>query len=216
MAWDELHGQIIKSGVAMDWGATLTESVMAYLEQANHILDLGCGQGHDSIRLARAGFQVTGVDISENAIVVARERAEVENLKIDFRQMDMSLGLGFPDSSFDVVLANLSLHYFSLEHTEFVLQEMKRILEPQGILCLHVNSSEEGKKRRANGSIVSELEPKFFLERDGVSRRYFDYDDLKFLLQNWEIVNLEKRVLLGKNGQIRKMCWQVVAQNTNS
>ncbi len=214
MAWDKLYGRIIKSGIAMDWGAFLTESVMPYLEGAKHILDLGCGQGHDSIRLSRMGFQVTGVDISENAIEEARGRAGTEKLKIDFKNMDMSHGLGFADSSFDVVLANLSLHYFSLERTQFIFQEIDRILEHKGILCLHVNSREVGEKRRANGSIVSELEPEFFLEWDGVSRRYFDYNDLEFLLQNWEIENVEKRILQDEKGQVRKTCWQVIASKS--
>jgi 2-polyprenyl-3-methyl-5-hydroxy-6-metoxy-1,4-benzoquinol methylase len=211
MAWDELHKKMIKSGFEMDWGASLTESVMPYLEHSKHILDLGCGQGHDSIRLARMGLHVTSVDLSENAINSAREHAESENLKIDFRQMDMSSGLRFENSSFDVVLANLSLHYFSLERTQFIVQEIARILEPNGVLCLHLNSSEEGEKRRAKGSVISELEPGFFLERDGVTRRYFTQDDLDLFLQNWSIVKLEKQVLLGENEQIRKTCWQVVA-----
>ena len=51
----------------------------------------------------------------------------------------------------------------------------------EGVLCLPVNSSEEGKKRRARGSIVSELEPGFFLGRDGVTRRYFAREGLKNL-----------------------------------
>jgi ubiquinone/menaquinone biosynthesis C-methylase UbiE len=211
MAWDELHKKMIESGFEMDWGASLTSSVMSYLEYSKHILDLGCGQGNDSIRLSRIGLQITGVDLSENAIHAARERAESEKLKIDFRQMDMSLGLKFEDSSFDAVLANLSLHYFSRTQTEFILQEIKRILEPDGVFCLHVNSSEEGEKRRAKGSVISELEPGFFLERDGVTRRYFTYDDLDLFLQNWSIVKLKKQVLLGENEQIRKTCWQVVA-----
>ncbi len=211
MAWDELHKKMIESGFEMDWGASLTENVMPYLERAEHILDLGCGQGNDSIRLARLGLEVTGIDLSENAINSARERAEVEHLKVDFRQMDMSLGLGFPDSSFDVVLANLSLHYFSLERTTFVLQELKRILEPEGIVCLHVNSSEEGRKRRDKGSFVSELEPGFFLERDGVTRRYFAQVDLELLLRDWNMLNLEKRELKDENAQVRKTCWQLIA-----
>jgi ubiquinone/menaquinone biosynthesis C-methylase UbiE len=214
MAWDELHKKMIESGFDMDWGASLTESVMPYFEQAKYILDLGCGQGHDSIRLARAGLQVTGIDLSDNAIKLAREKAVVENLKIDFEQMNMSLGLRFADSSFDVVLANLSLHYFSLERTQFVLQEIRRILEPNGTLCFHVNSSEEGEKRRANGSLISELEPGLFLERDGVTRRYFAQNILELLLENWKILHVEKRVLLGVNGQVRKTCWQVIANKS--
>jgi ubiquinone/menaquinone biosynthesis C-methylase UbiE len=215
MAWDKLHETMIKSGFEMDWGASLTERVMPYLEQAKHILDLGCGQGNDSIRLSRSGLQVTGIDLSENAINSARERAKSENLKINFRQMDMTMGLKFEDSSFDAVLANLSLHYFAKAQTKFILQEISRILESNGVLCLHVNSSEEGKKRRAKGNVISELEPGFFLERDGVTRRYFAQDELELLLENWNIVNLEQRVLKDETDQIRKMCWQVVAKTTN-
>lgn len=213
MAWDELHKKMIQSGFGMDWGASLTESVMPYLEQAKHILDLGCGQGHDAMRLARLMLKVTAVDLSANAIKLARENAEIENLNVDFRQMDMSNGLDFADSSFDVVLANLSLHYFPRIQTELILQEIKRILEPNGVLCLHVNSSEEGEKRRANGSVVCELEPGFFLERDGVTRRYFGQSDLELLLENWETLSLEQRVLADNNGQVRKTCWQIVATN---
>jgi ubiquinone/menaquinone biosynthesis C-methylase UbiE len=216
MAWDELHAKMIESGFEMDWGAALTSNLMPYLEDAKHILDLGSGQGNDSLRLARAGLQITGVDLSEYAIKFARARTEFANLKIVFKQMDMALGLHFADSSFDAVLANLSLHYFSLERTQFILGEIMRILEPNGTLCFHVNSSEEGEKRRAKGSVVSELEPGFFFEHDGVTRRYFARNDLELLVQDWNILNLETLELKDENGFVRKNCWQVIAKKTQT
>ncbi len=53
------------------------------------VLDVGCGEGFYSIYLAKKGFNVTGVDISGNAIEIARENAKKEAVKIRFIAMDM-------------------------------------------------------------------------------------------------------------------------------
>ena len=48
------------------------------------ILDIGCGTGRHSIELARRGYNVTGIDLSESQLNKAKTNAEKENLKIDF------------------------------------------------------------------------------------------------------------------------------------
>ena len=52
------------------------------------ILDVGCGTGRHAIELTRRGYQVTGIDLSESMLHKAREKAEEENLRIDFYRMD--------------------------------------------------------------------------------------------------------------------------------
>jgi 2-polyprenyl-3-methyl-5-hydroxy-6-metoxy-1,4-benzoquinol methylase len=52
------------------------------------ILDIGCGTGRHSLELARRGYDVTGIDLSESMIDKARSLALAENLKIDFRVKD--------------------------------------------------------------------------------------------------------------------------------
>ncbi|GBE19951.1 MAG TPA: class I SAM-dependent methyltransferase [Candidatus Pacearchaeota archaeon] len=52
-------------------------------------IDLGCGEGYNSIYLALNGFDVTGVDISENAIAYAKENAGEHGVNIDFRSIDL-------------------------------------------------------------------------------------------------------------------------------
>ena len=52
------------------------------------ILDLCCGYGRHSIRLAQRGFRVTGVDISEKQIQHAVEEARKADVQIDFRVAD--------------------------------------------------------------------------------------------------------------------------------
>jgi len=52
-------------------------------------LDIACGEGRNSIFLAREGFRVTGIDISSVGLEKARKWMEREGLKIDFRQADL-------------------------------------------------------------------------------------------------------------------------------
>lgn len=52
------------------------------------ILDVGCGTGRHSIELTIRGYTVTGIDLSESQIKRAREKADQNNLKIDFRKLD--------------------------------------------------------------------------------------------------------------------------------
>lgn len=54
-------------------------------EQSPRILDVGCGGGILSEALAKSGAQVTGLDLSEASIHVAREHAQKANLQIDYR-----------------------------------------------------------------------------------------------------------------------------------
>ena len=52
------------------------------------ILDVGCGTGRHSIELAKRGYQVVGIDLSENQLKKAREKAERLNLNIQFLNYD--------------------------------------------------------------------------------------------------------------------------------
>jgi 2-polyprenyl-3-methyl-5-hydroxy-6-metoxy-1,4-benzoquinol methylase len=52
------------------------------------ILDIGCGTGRHALELAKRGYRVTGIDLSEPMLRRAKEKATAENLTIDFRQQD--------------------------------------------------------------------------------------------------------------------------------
>ncbi|RIH77469.1 putative methyltransferase YcgJ [Calidithermus terrae] len=211
MGWQDLHRRILEQGGAMDWGAALTPGVLPYLEGRGRVLDLGCGQGHDSLRLARLGFHAVGLDLSGEALERARAAAREEGLGARFVQGDMSQGLPFPGGAFDAVLANLSLHYFDHATRRFVLAEVGRVLVAGGVLALHVNSSLEAERRRAEGAAMQELEPGFYLEEAGVQRCYFDREMLEEWLAGWEVLRLEPLEVLNASGK-PKRCWRAVAR----
>jgi len=52
------------------------------------ILDIGCGTGRHALELARRGYEVVGIDLSESLLARAKEKAAAQNLRIDFRKHD--------------------------------------------------------------------------------------------------------------------------------
>ncbi len=54
-----------------------------------HILDVGCGRGRHARAFARRGYDVTGIDLSEQSIADARERAAADGLDVTFAPGDM-------------------------------------------------------------------------------------------------------------------------------
>lgn len=93
------------------------------------VLDLACGTGYGTAILGSTGAEVTGVDISADAIKIARRRNTGDNVK--FLIADC-FDLPFESGSFDVVVANEMIEHVA-EH-DGLLQEARRVLAPGGLL----------------------------------------------------------------------------------
>jgi SAM-dependent methyltransferase len=93
------------------------------------VLEVGCGAGVDLIRFARGGAHVTGVDLAQSAIDLARANFAQQGLTGDLRVADGER-LPFPDDSFDLVYAHGVLQYTA--HPEKLAQECRRVLKPGG------------------------------------------------------------------------------------
>lgn len=61
------------------------------IKAGERVLDVACGAGQIAIPAARAGAQVTGIDIATNSIEQARARAQAESLKIQFDEGDAEI-----------------------------------------------------------------------------------------------------------------------------
>ena len=106
------------------------------------ILDLGCGDGRDTIYFAKNGFSVLAVDFSENAIEKLKKELIQRNIKnVKCKVMDISTDLKYMKScGFDVIYAHLSLHYFDDETTTKIFNELHRILKKNGLIFIKVKS----------------------------------------------------------------------------
>lgn len=109
---------------------------MLALPYGARILDLACGWGRHSVELARAGFAVTGLDLSPTLLDEARRRADEAGVQVEWVRCDMR---NLPWSGeFDAVLSLFSsLGYFGSDADDLrVLRAAHQALRPGGALLL--------------------------------------------------------------------------------
>lgn len=94
-------------------------------------LDVGCGEGSNTRRLAERGARMSAVDIAPTFIRHAREAEARTPLGIDFREGD-GQSLPYDDQSFDFVTAFMSL--MDMPDQGNALKEMRRVLRPGGFV----------------------------------------------------------------------------------
>ena len=87
------------------------------------ILDIGCGTGRHSIELAKRGYNVVGIDLSESSLKRAKQKALEENLSIDFQQYD-ARELPFLDE-FDLVIMMCEGGFSLMETDEMNFQILR-------------------------------------------------------------------------------------------
>lgn len=154
-----------------------------YFSSKGQCLDLGCGVGQYSKELIDYGFDVTSADISDIALKKVKEFND-NTIKLDMKET-----FPFSDNIFDMVFANLSIHYFNNADTKNIMKEIKRILKIGGLFIGSVNSI-QGIDVIKDTAI--EIEPHFYLNKQKYVR-LFDKEDLQKYLDIFEILNIEER-----------------------
>jgi len=96
-------------------------------------LDIGTGRGHFALYLAKLGFDVTGVDISDKMIHHAKCHAEEKKLGVNFLVGDAE-HLQFDDNTFDVVVSRNLL--WTLPSPKKALKEWRRVMKPEANLVV--------------------------------------------------------------------------------
>ena len=111
-----------------------------YLPQGSMILDVGCGTGTISILLAKEGYHVTGIDLSEEMLSLAYEKTLTEGLGIHYVQQDMSRLEGFSDFDGAVIYVD-SLNYLKNDREVFqTFRHLYESIKEGGILIFDVHS----------------------------------------------------------------------------
>ena len=185
--WNEIHLNNNRSAIKTDdWLEDFDEIIM---RSDRPILDLGCGSGNDTLYLISKGKQVIACDQSENAIgSMKRDFPEIT----DTRCFNMLDGLPFKTESFEIVIADLCLHYFLEKDTAFVVSEIQRILVPGGHLFLRVNSLNDVNHGAGQGK---QIEHHVFETESGMIKRFFDEDDIRYFFGAFEIKYMKEEIM---------------------
>jgi ubiquinone/menaquinone biosynthesis C-methylase UbiE len=106
------------------------DAVAASLGAGARVLEVASGPGYLAIEIAKRGsYRVSGLDISESFVKIAREEARAESLDIDFLHGNAS-DMPFPDASFDFIVCRAAFKNF--RYPLGALDEFYRVLVPGG------------------------------------------------------------------------------------
>lgn len=107
------------------------------LKKSQKILDLACGHGRHANRLAQRGYDVTGIDKSEEFLQEARKRAENFEVEPKFIQADMRK-LDYQEEFDRVILMFTAFGYFDDKMNLQVLKNINSALKPGGVFCFDI------------------------------------------------------------------------------
>lgn len=109
-----------------------TDKLSTTTKNRGRFLDIGCGGGISTEALARRGYKMTGVDLSEPSLDVARQHALESGLEISYLH-GSAYKHPFPPSSFDGIIMSDVLEH--LHDLPLAILELARVLKPGGIFC---------------------------------------------------------------------------------
>jgi tellurite methyltransferase len=116
------------------WGkapSTFAKGLLALVPRSGRILDLGCGEGRDSVYFAERGFAVTGIDSSPAGLEKADKLAAERGVKVDWVCRSM---LDLPVAGrFDLVYSCGSIHHVPKEGRGRLFRRLKKLTRPGGV-----------------------------------------------------------------------------------
>jgi SAM-dependent methyltransferase len=118
------------------------------------VLDLGCGSGRHLVYLAKHGFEVYGIDISETGIKLSKEWLKEENLKANLKIGDIYKKLPYPNNFFDAIISVQVLHHNKIEKIRKAIKEIERVLKPGGLIFITVRKALRVKGWKKNKIVI--------------------------------------------------------------
>jgi len=101
------------------------------------VLEIGCGTGASTLALSEQGSIVTGIDIDENALTIARKRLELYGLRQSLRNTNsINIKEDYGNKEWDIIIFYASLEHMTPEERKKSLKDAYQLLKNGGHLCI--------------------------------------------------------------------------------
>ncbi|MGL5693309.1 MAG: class I SAM-dependent DNA methyltransferase, partial [Peptostreptococcaceae bacterium] len=135
--YDELMNDVDYDG----WVKYIEEIIKNEKAEVQNILELACGTGNLTIPLTKKNYDIAGIDISDQMLSVAREKAEKEGVELVLLQQDIA-ELDFDVTNLDCVLCACDgFNYVTYDdELESAFAKTHELLKPGGIFIFDISS----------------------------------------------------------------------------
>lgn len=117
------------------------------LVPGKNVLDLGIGQGKNSIPLSELGFNVTGVDYSTKCLDICKANcSKLDLVKSDIRLFDIE------KNKYDLILSSCVLHFLHKDDSYKIMHSMKDNINQYGLVYVSVFSTQDPKFNKVSSS----------------------------------------------------------------
>lgn len=186
LVWNELHKDFIKTNIhKYDNWLDEFEPIISKID--TEIIDLGCGaSGNNTIYLLERGKKVLSCDFAIEALNVIKN---IDGSKTFL--FDMLNEFPFEDNERDLIIADLSLHYFKKKDTNRIIANIKRVLKPNGYLFIRLNSTNSTEYKLLIQNHAMEIESNLFFTKN-MEKRFFDKKSIKEFFKDFELISLKE------------------------
>ncbi|MDN4074831.1 class I SAM-dependent DNA methyltransferase [Fictibacillus terranigra] len=134
------YDQLMEDAPYNQWISFFEQAVQSYGSKVSNVLDLGCGTGSLSIRLSKQGYDVTGVDLSDDMLAIAKEKSIQQKVPVQYFQQDMTQLEGLQEFDAAVIFCD-SLNYILTEDKVLAaFQSVYQHLKEDGLFLFDVHS----------------------------------------------------------------------------
>ena len=166
------------------------------LVPGKEVLDLGIGQGRNSIPLAELGFNVTGVDYSTKCLEICKNTCSKLNLvQSDIRTFDIE------KDKYDMILSGYVLHFLHKNDSYQIIENIKNSLKNNGIVYISVFSLEDPKFSKYSTSSDFEILDNNILHNkvNDTYVSFFSKDEVLNLFSDFKTIFVSEEYCLEQN-----------------
>ena len=159
--------------------------------EVKRLLELGCGQGRDTIFFASNGLDVHAIDSSKIAIENIKQKIRGKNISVHLRNFEARQALPFDTGYFDAIYSHMFYNMrFTDEELISLFKESSRVLKNSGLLYFSVRSDKDvlynkGKKIDTNIYEINGFQIRFFTKKQ-IESFLAIYFELKNIVESYE------------------------------
>ncbi|RJR30244.1 class I SAM-dependent methyltransferase [Candidatus Microgenomates bacterium] len=217
-SWEEYYTDLKKLGRIMLWP---DEFVVRFVNnefkkrKINKVLEIGCGAGRHLSYLHKEGFTVTGTDVAQAAVKLAKKRLSSEKIyKVPVSVAD-GVNLPFKDASYDAVLGWRYLHVFDKKRIQNAVDEIYRVLKPKGVALISTRTRKstefqnmrKGFKETRNFNYVAGQ-----ISKRALNGSYLTLPQIKSLFRNFSHLRVERTEWTTQNLKTWESYWVIFAE----